>query len=1074
MAFEHSSGLPAAYDRSPGKGWSEVVVREDRFAQGSEINEIQSILAARGRRVGNLTARDGDRVEGCEITVVAATGPTKMNVAINAGRVYVDGDVLPVPASSFSGLTISGEVTVGVRLIKTVVTELQDPDLLGLHPGSEAESEPGAGHTLPTISWALSDDGDPGQFFSVYLIKNGAVIDQSPPPALSGVTQQIAVYDFDALGNYIVDGCEVIALGKVGSDQVFSINAGTANIKGYKRIREASLRHFEEEQPDIEPIAAEPHTFTGTPGGTTVTETIVRGASPNSSDDLGFSSVVAIESVTQGGTTFVPTTDYLLAADAVSWAPGGTEPAAGSSYSVTYRYNSAVTPTNLTDTTLEVSGGVNGTTVLVSYQSKLPRIDILCLDISGRPVYVKGVSARSGALPPLPPSNLLKLCDVYNDWLGAAEVDNTGTRNYTADEQRRLFDRLVNVLELFDRYTMEAQITAAVPVAKKGIFTDSFVDDFFRDQGAAQTAAVNKGILQLAIDDVLIERSENGVELLPWTEEIVIRQDIATSSIKINPYQNFTRMPAGLTLRPAVDFWTDEVSEWTSPITREFSAAPNEPPGQTTLNEVTEIRRVAASFLRQISLNILLEGFGVGENLATLTLDGVNIKPAGTQTGDSNGEIDLTVMIPAGIPVGRRLVRATGMVDSFAEAIFVGEGTVDITTMRRVTLIARAAPDPIVVVQNNVTVINQIEISQITNVVNQTVAGAQENIAGGGGDGGGNDPLAQTFTLPEPRHIVGVNFKMTAVGDETNGLRVQLANVQNGYPTNEVLAEAFISMVGVEAGDVIEARFAYPVPCRADREYCFVILTADGEHSVAIAKLGDIDVPTQTRVSAQPYTVGVLLTSANRLTWTPFQEADMTFDIVCARFSPTTRTVNLLTADLATVSDIVVRGAVELPTQAATFRYEIVRPGGAVIALAPGQTREFTEFLTETVTLRAVLAGSQTISPVLFPGTLLIGGRIRTSGTYITRAFTMGSAVDIRAIMASFLPAGSSVSVDVDAVDNSWQALSSDGSTALGEGWNDSQFRKNPFTAVQGRIRVTLNGGPGARCAVARLRAFSI
>ncbi|MCZ8101550.1 MAG: DUF4815 domain-containing protein, partial [Burkholderiales bacterium] len=356
MAFEHPSGIAAAYDRSAEKGWSEVVVREDKFAQGAEINELQSIIARRGRRVGDLVAKDGDRVDGCEINLVAdALDDTKMNAFLSAGRVYVEGDVLPIAASSFSGLTILGEITVGIRLVKTPVTELDDPDLLGLHPGSEAEGEAGAARVISSVAWALPDDEEPGEFYSVYLIKNGATIDQSPPPALSGITQQIAVYDRDALGNYIVDGCEVIPLGKTGSNQVFAINAGTANIQGYKRIREASIRHFEAEEPEIESIAAEPHTFTGTTGGTTVislsrppiasvvaavvvkqtTEVIVRAAGPGGSDDLGFSSVVSIQSVTQGGTTYVAGTDYILSGDAISWAPGGAEPASGSTYSIT-------------------------------------------------------------------------------------------------------------------------------------------------------------------------------------------------------------------------------------------------------------------------------------------------------------------------------------------------------------------------------------------------------------------------------------------------------------------------------------------------------------------------------------------------------------------------------------------------------------------------------------------------------------------------------------------------------------------------------------------------------------------
>lgn len=1089
MAFEHSSGVSDAYDRAPSRpSWSSVVMREGRFAQAAELNEIQTIEQRRGRRVGNLVAKDGDRVEGAEIIVVGdlvgdppeAPDPATMTATLAAGKVYVAGDVLPVAAHTFTGLLVDGEIIVGVRLRYIKIDEGDDPALLGLGPGSEGEGEPGAVRLAAALQWALVDDGEPGEFFGVYLIKNGAVIDQTPPPALSGVMAQIARYDADANANYIVDGCEVTPLGKVGTDQRFAINSGTANIVGYKRIREASIRHSEVEAPDLESIAAEPHTFTGEDGGTATipvlrapihavssviivkrtTEVVVRGAAPNGSDALGNSSVVAIESVTQGGTTYVAGTDFLLVGDAVAWAPGGAEPAAASTYTVTYRYNSAVTPDNVSPTGVTVTGAVAGSTTLISYSSKLPRIDILCLDISGRPAYIKGISARAGGLAPLAPASLLKLAEVHNDWLGTPLVVNNGTRNYTYDEQRRLFNRLIDVLEQFERSNLSADITSREPAAKRGIFTDSFVDDFYRDQGAPQTAAVNRGVLQLAIDDVLLQLVGGTVELLPWTEEIIIRQDLATSSIEINPYDNFVQMPAGMTLTPAVDFWTEEITEWTSPITREFTAAPNEPPGQTTINEVTEIRRVNAATLREIVVSVKLEGFGVGENLETLTFDGVNVKPAGTQTADGNGVITVPVTIPEGIPVGRRLVKATGMAGSFAQAIYVGEGTIDITTMRRVTLITRAAPVPIIINITNPTVDNRIETSGL-------------NAADTGGNGS-NDPLAQTFTPPEPRHIIGVNFKFTHIGDRTNGVRVQLAGVLNGYPTGEVMAEAFINMQTVEVGELVEARFGYPVPVPATREFCFVIMTADPDHAVAMARLGDVDIPTQRRVSSQPYTVGVLLTSANRMTWTPYQEADLFFQIVAAKFTATTRTIDLWTGHFDDISDVIVRGTVELPSDTTRFRYELVRASGQVIPLAPQQTREFAEYVNEEVTIRAVLEGTATQSPVMYPGTMVIGGRIRTSGTYITRLFDMGSAVKIAALFAALLPAGSSVSVEVDNGGGSWQALTPAGSGVLGGGWNEPRYEKTAFTAAQGRVRITLNGGPGARPSIARMRAYSV
>lgn len=1079
MAHEHSSGLPAAYDRAPsGPARARMVWAEGVFVQGADLNEAQSLEARRNRRGLNMVAKDGDRIEGAEIFVNIDTE----TVTLGAGQVYVAGDVRPVAAAVKTAVAMTGETTIGVRLQRVLKTYEDDASLLGLHPGTAAEGEPGAAREEEVIVWALPDDEVDGDYYAVYLLRDGTVIDQQPPSALTGVQQQIARYDRDANGNYAVDGCEVIALGKVGSDQIFAIQAGTANIQGWKRIREASLRHAEVEAPDLEAIAAEPHTFTGTTGGSAsiavsrapiqavtaavvvkrIVEVVTRGAVPGGLDDLFHSSVTEVESVVQGGTTYVAGTDYSLTGDAISWAPGGAEPAGSSTYTVTYLYNAAVTPDAVTDTHITVSGGVNGKGVLFSYTSKLPRIDLLCLDVTGRPVYVKGISARFGAMAPIPPSNVLKLAEIRNDWLGTPAVTNNGTRNYTYDSQRRLFNRLIDILDQFDRSEAERDILTREPVSKAGIFTDTFVDDFFRDQGAAQTAATNRGVLQLAVDDVLLQRVGNDFHLLDWTEEIVVSQVKRTSAMKINPYANFTAMPAALRLEPGVDFWTEEQTAWTSEVTREFMTAPDQPPGQTVINEVTEIRRQSIATLREIDVDVLMEGFGVGENLSLLTFDGIDVKPPGTQTADSNGEISLTFTIPAGVPTGRRVVRAEGAAGSFAQAIFVGEGTVDITTMRRVTLVARGAPVPPVVEpppQPPVVVIEQP-------VVEWTPANFSEAIWG--------DPLAQTFALPEDRHISGIDVMFDEIGDPTEGVRIQLCTTQNGYPTNEVLAEAFINMNTVEVDEIIAATFDIPVYCRSDREYAFVAMTADDTHSLKICRLGDVDPVSQERVSAQPYTVGVLFSSSQRTAWTPHQDADLFFRIRCAVFAPTTKTVTLWSGAITNISDVLVRGAIEIPTDAARFRYELVRASGGIIPLAPGQAHQFSEFITETVTLRAVLQGSAKISPVLYPGTIFIGGRIRTTGTYITRQFPMGSAVDVKALFAALQPAGSSVTVEVDAVDDTWAALTADGSSALGGGWSEPRFKKTGYTAANGRIRLTLNGGPGARISLARLRAYSV
>ncbi|TIV07851.1 MAG: DUF4815 domain-containing protein, partial [Mesorhizobium sp.] len=178
--------------------------------------------------------------------------------------------------------------------------------------------------------------------------------------------------------------CLVTALGKDGTDQVFSIAEGVANIKGQKRTRYAALRHREPETFDLFRIPTEVHTFGANPTVVTlnhgpiatirevlvekeVTDTIVRGATPNGSDALPNTGVTAILEVKQGATTYNFPADYSKSGDLVSWAAGGAEPATGSSYTVKYRYLGIVVPTEITATTITVAGGVNGGQIQIDY-----------------------------------------------------------------------------------------------------------------------------------------------------------------------------------------------------------------------------------------------------------------------------------------------------------------------------------------------------------------------------------------------------------------------------------------------------------------------------------------------------------------------------------------------------------------------------------------------------------------------------------------------------------------------------------------------------------------------------------
>ena len=283
---------------------------------------------------------------------------------------------------------------VGVYLVDAEITEVENPDLRDPAVNTRNYTEPGAGRLQVTASWGREGDGGAGTFYQVYTIIDGTLLNPGGDNFGDAFTEALARYDRESNGNYIVTGLSVTALGLAAGVNAFSVKDGTGNIFGYKIDKLASTRLNYAEDPDLELVDAEPDTFTGTTGGSATiqlnrfpvesilevvitqqkTVTITRGGASGGQDTLPDVSVLSIQSITQGGTTYTATTDYFLNGDKVDWSPGGAEPAPGSTYSITYRYLGNVTPTavNLQAGTFTVSGAVNGTLVLTDYREKLP------------------------------------------------------------------------------------------------------------------------------------------------------------------------------------------------------------------------------------------------------------------------------------------------------------------------------------------------------------------------------------------------------------------------------------------------------------------------------------------------------------------------------------------------------------------------------------------------------------------------------------------------------------------------------------------------------------------------------
>jgi len=1070
MAFEHESGLPNAFVRAKDKQEQQSVVFYGRrpFIQGAELNDAQEIVRGRHNRLSRLVARDGDRIIGAS----AIVNIEDETVTLTDGNIFVEGDSFPVEAAVLTDVAMTGRVEIGVRLQKRWDTHEEDPTLVGLVPGSLAEGEPGAAREIAWITWGKATDTGPGTFYPVYLLQDGTILDQTPPPALDGIVQAIALYD-RAHGHYIVSGCRVTALGSVGGYQEFSIEQGEANISGFKRVRNASLRHRELEDWDEQAVPGETHTY---PGGASAsikldfspiatinqilltkekTVSITRGAIANGLDALPDTSVIQILEVKQGGTTYTVTTDYIRTNNSVDWAPAGIEPSTGSTYTVKYRYRANVDAVSATVDTIVVEGGATGGDVIVSYTFKLPRIDLLCLQIDGSSAYVKGVPAQTNPMVPIAPLEVLPLAEIRNNWIEKPTVTNNGVRVIPYQEQWKYNNKVIDHDRLIQLERLKSGIDAREPVAKKNMFVDPMIDDTYRDAGETQSAAVGNGMMQLAIDTTIYQSTLATPVMLDYEEQKVVSQKLKTSCVKINPYANFNPLPGVVKMTPAADFWTVSQTQWTSPQTIEFNRGVRTDGGPlqstTVQNQLVDQRQEQAEFLRPIVVTFAISGLGIGEILDSLTFDDVDVKPAGVQVGDANGEITGTFTVPVNIPAGTKELLAVGQGGTRALNFFTGQGVINIDVMRRVTTIEHwnAPPPPAPPPPPNPT--------QPPPIV---VRGRE---VGGNNGSQGQDPQAQNFALTEPRQLVGVDFHVCNVGNTANHLIVNQVYTENGIPTTDVIGEAYVSMIGATVGWK-QSRYKFPVFTSDDQTYAFVIKSDDNAHSISIAALGGFDADLQQKITVHPYPVGPRASSVNAESWTFHQDEAVTFELVAAWFPVTTKTVELGSFALVDCSDLQVRAVAELPSDACSVVFEIERPNGTIFRLLPYQVLQLTEYITETVELRAILTGTQKLSPVLFAPVQLLAGSIREEGTYVTRAFNLGTAVKLTSYLKAALPAGSTLAVDYDKADDTWITMPLISTEALSDpAWVEKKYEKTPITATQGRLRITFTGGPAAR-----------
>ncbi|MFI3270809.1 MAG: DUF4815 domain-containing protein [Pseudomonadota bacterium] len=879
------------YDESDQ--YEKLLMIAGHAGQSSEHNEMQSIGLAKMKKGFDALFGDGDIIKNCGIV----TGTD--SVFCEAGELYCDGAMRTVEAATLTPPMV-GTVYIGVYRMQTVITALDDPDLYNQEIGSPAQGQEGAARLKVWLEWAwqtdTETDGTDGDFYPVYTLDSGVQRLTDSPPTLSSTTTAIATYDVDSAGGYYVcSGMSVSQDSDLSSgEQVYTIAEGRARVAGYSIELTTSRRLTYAAEPDLFVIDSEPHAATGDAAQVITldrspvdsiqrvkivvekTVTMSHGAYSGCSDVLPDSSILRILSVSQGTTTYTANTDYFLNAGSVDWSLMGdyvNEPATGSTYSVTYQYNTLVAIDGFDETTVTVTGAVADSSIEVSYTVKLPRIDRLCLDVNGSFSFVKGVASYYTPVAPAVPSGLLALASIYQNWDSSRytvfDAVSTIAMGTLATMQSQIYTLQTDVARL----TLVTDVNTRENSEKFGIFTDTFADDTQRDQGIEQTGAIYDDMLTLPIEDtsIFMLSGLTANATLPYIFETCLEQPLITGSRLVNPYQSFEPVPAVVTLDPAYDRWTETQTVWTSSVTNKVTTGSGNTSTTSTSTSTSTVSVVSSDieYLREIDVDYTLEGMAYNETLESLTFDGISLDiPSGTKSNGA-GILTGTFTIPSGVLAGSKSVKFTGAGGSYGEAVFVGQGTLTVTTLQKVVTVTTTYYT--------------------------------------------YDPLAQTFTLESDTSLAGVELYFTAVG--TSATTVQIRETSNGYPSTTILSSARLAVTDIIADGKTATRavFDTPILLTAYTEYCIVILTDDAETAVAVAEVGKSTNDGQW-VTSQPYTIGVLLSSSNAVTWTAHQTEDLTFRLLKAVYDPTPLTVELGKIDFEKVTDALFLCLVDRPS----------------------------------------------------------------------------------------------------------------------------------------------------------------
>ena len=585
----------------------------------------------------------------------------------------------------------------------------------------------------------------------------------------------------------------------------------------------------------------------------------------------------------------------------------------------------------------------------------LPRIDTLVANTldakgrigTGRLQLIKGESSLDPRPPQIPTGSL----PLFQFDLNAYTLDKTDLtltkiphKRFTMKDIAKLEERVEELYELTTLSLLETD-TASLMVldengnnrTKSGFIADNFNSLNFCDLSnpdyRASVEPVNgelmpsfrENSIRLSMRANSTARKQGDVAIIPYTDEVMASQLLATGKMNVNPFAVITQT-GHMTLSPSSDEWVEvrklpdimqnnirrvrtdnrSITKGKRIRTRVVERSIQEFLGEQVLNvEVVPFMRSREIFFRVEGLrpntnmfaffgNKPVQDWVRQENRFKHFSD--NPKEYGSEfsnaTSHPNGNTDL-VTDENGMLIGSfflpnttNLSFRTGQQEFKLLDIVVNDDDNAIAS-------SRAMYESV----------GRIDTVQRTIRSTRIVESITERY----------DPLAQTFYVDQVENPNGIYLSKVRIfmesKDDTIPLQVQIRPVENGIPTTRLVpgSSKFVSPSDInitpltDQTDIADVRsqggtdihFDEPVYLSPSEEYAVVLLAESVKYNAYVAETYEFILGPnrrEGRVNKQP-TLGSLFLSQNGSTWTADQTKDLMFELYCASFESSANVV---------------------------------------------------------------------------------------------------------------------------------------------------------------------------------------